>query len=48
MLGDGQIREKRGHPREPCFMAVDYVTQDRAYKDFIQNISRFSKFFETV
>ena len=47
MLGDGQIREKRGHPREPCFMAVDYVTQDRAYKDFIQNISRGGVFIET-
>ena len=47
MLGDGQIREKRENPREPCFMAVDYVTQDRAYKDFIQNISRVGLFIET-
>ena len=47
MLGDRQIREKREYPREACFMAVDYATQDRAYRDFIQNISRVGVFIET-
>ena len=46
-LRDRQTREKRKHPRKSCFISVDYVTQDRVYKDFIQNISRGGVFIET-
>lgn len=38
---------RRRHPRKPFFMVVDYATQDRAYKDFIQNISAGGVFIET-
>lgn len=39
--------ERRKHARKPFFMAVDYVTKDRTYKDFIQNISTGGVFIET-
>ena len=46
-LGVRQIREKRKYPRKTCFMAVDYVSQGRAYTDFIGNTSRGGVFIET-
>ena len=39
--------ERRKHARKPFFMAVDYATKDRTYKDFIQNISTGGVFIET-
>ena len=42
-----RVRERRKHVRKPFFMVVDYATQDRTYKDFIQNISTGGVFIET-
>ena len=39
--------ERRKHARKPFFMAVDYATKDRTYKDFIQDISTGGVFIET-
>ena len=39
--------ERRKHARKPFFMAVDYATKDKTYKDFIQNISTGGVFIET-
>ena len=41
------LRTRRRHSRKPFFMVVDYATEDRAYKDFIQNISAGGVFIET-
>jgi len=38
---------KREHERKPFFMVVDYSTEDRVYKDYIQNISAGGVFIET-
>jgi len=40
-------RGARKHQRKPFIMLVDYVTQDRMYKDFIQDISAGGLFIET-
>lgn len=40
-------RGKRGHERKPFFMIIDYSTEDRVYKDYIQNISAGGVFIET-
>ena len=48
MLEDWQHTNQREHPRKPCFMAVDYADQDRAFKDFIKNISAGGLFIETT
>jgi uncharacterized protein (TIGR02266 family) len=37
----------RRHQRKPFIMVVDYVMQDRMYKDFIQDISAGGLFIET-
>lgn len=42
-----EYEEKRRHPRIPCFVAVEYVAQGRAYTDFIRNTSRGGMFIET-
>jgi Tfp pilus assembly protein PilZ len=39
--------EKRSYPRKPCFFPVNYATSDRAYQEFIQNISNSGAFVET-
>jgi Tfp pilus assembly protein PilZ len=39
--------EKRHHPRIPCFAAIEYVAQGRAYTDFISDTSRGGMFIET-
>jgi Tfp pilus assembly protein PilZ len=41
------LQTRRRHTRKPFFMVVDYATEDRAYKDFIQNISAGGVFIET-
>jgi uncharacterized protein (TIGR02266 family) len=46
-LEERAIDGKRKHYRKPFFMVVDYATEDRAYKDFIQNISFGGVFIET-
>jgi len=40
-------RGKREHERKPFFMVVDYSTDDRIFKDYIQNISAGGVFIET-
>ncbi len=40
-------REKRTYPRKPCFLSVNYATDDRAYQEFIQDISTTGAFIET-
>jgi uncharacterized protein (TIGR02266 family) len=40
-------RGKRKHERKPFFMVVDYSTEDRMFKDYIQNVSAGGVFIET-
>ncbi len=40
-------RERRTYPRKPCFLSVNYATDDRAYQEFIQDISTAGAFIET-
>ena len=47
MLEDWQHTNRRQHPRKTCFMAMDYADRDRAFKDFIKNISAGGVFIET-
>ena len=42
-----EYEEKRRHPRIPCFVAVEYVAQGRAYTEFIRDTSRGGMFIET-
>lgn len=44
---DDKDAEKRRHPRKPCSIMVDYATQDRAFKDYIRDISKGGVFIET-
>ncbi len=36
--------EKRKDPREECFMAVNFTFDDKAYSEFIRNISKRGMF----
>ena len=47
MLEDWQHTNRREHLRKPCFIAVDYADDERAFKDFIKNISTGGVFIET-
>ncbi|MBW2002233.1 MAG: PilZ domain-containing protein, partial [Deltaproteobacteria bacterium] len=38
---------RRKHEREPFFMVADYSTEDRVYRDHIQNVSAGGVFIET-
>jgi len=38
---------ERTHPRKPCLITVDYCSQDRFFRDFIQDISAGGVFIET-
>ena len=38
---------RRKQPRKPSFVPVDYTVGDRAFKDFIKNISAGGVFIET-
>jgi Tfp pilus assembly protein PilZ len=40
-------RNKRRYPRRTCFIAVDYVIEDRVYRDFVRNISEAGAFIDT-
>ena len=46
-LEERLFKDKREHQRKPFFMVVDYSTDDRVYKDYIQNISAGGAFIET-
>jgi len=39
--------EKRSYPRKTCFFPVNYATTDRAFQEFIQDISNSGAFVET-
>lgn len=41
-------KEKRKYLREDCLISVDYVAQDRGYRDFITNISEGGVHIETT
>jgi len=47
MKDNNQPAEKRSYFRKPCFFPVNYATSDRAYQEFIQNISNSGAFVET-
>ncbi len=38
---------KREHPRKPCVMATDYVMDDRAYRNFVKDISESGVYVQT-
>ncbi|MBW1899337.1 MAG: PilZ domain-containing protein, partial [Deltaproteobacteria bacterium] len=38
---------ERSHSRKPCLITVDYSSQDRFFRDFIQDISAGGIFIET-
>jgi hypothetical protein len=45
---DDRLREERRlFPRIPCFLLVDYATQDCAYRAFIRDISVEGAFIES-
>ena len=46
-LEERLFKGRRKHEREPFFMAVNYSTKDRFYKDYIQDISAGGVFIET-
>jgi uncharacterized protein (TIGR02266 family) len=46
-LEERLFKGRRKHEREPFFMVVDYSTEDRFYKDYIQDISAGGVFIET-
>ena len=41
------LPERRRLNRKKCFIPVDYVVDQRAYRDFIENISRQGAFIST-
>jgi hypothetical protein len=47
MKDRGRWFEKRSYPRKSCFFPVNYATSDRAYHEFIQDISNSGAFVET-
>ena len=47
MKDNNQLAEKRSYSRKPCFFPVYYATSDRAYQEFIQDISNSGAFVET-
>lgn len=47
MINSTMSRERRTHPRKPCFLSVNYATDERAYQEFIQDISTTGVFIET-
>ncbi|MFH2064777.1 MAG: PilZ domain-containing protein [Pseudomonadota bacterium] len=40
-------RERRKYPRKSCFLSVHYATDERAYQEFIHDISTAGIFIET-
>jgi len=47
LLDEWNYLGNREHNRQACLIAVDYSTQDRFFKDFIQDISAGGVFIET-
>jgi hypothetical protein len=47
-MKDRRLRvEKRSYSRKTCFVPVNYATSDRAFQEFIQDISNSGAFVET-
>ena len=49
-LLDSLERQQRGYrkfPRKPCSIDTDYTIQNKAYKDFIENISAGGVYIKT-
>ena len=46
-LIEWQQKEQRNDDRITCLIAVDYATQKRAYRDFMQDLSKGGVFIET-
>ncbi|UCD32313.1 MAG: PilZ domain-containing protein [Desulfobacterales bacterium] len=46
-LDGRQDRKRRQHDRKTFFMSVDYVVQDRYFRDFIQDVSDTGVFIKT-
>lgn len=47
LLREWERLDYREDSRIPCFLPVDYSTQDRVYQDFINNLSNGGVFIET-
>jgi uncharacterized protein (TIGR02266 family) len=47
LLKQWNEKGNRDHNRKECLIAVDYSSQDRFFRDFIQNISAGGVFIET-
>lgn len=47
LILEWQQNDQRGDERVPCLIPVDFTTQDRVYRDFIQNLSNGGIFIET-
>lgn len=47
LLSEWQQKENRNDARIPCFFPVNYSTPQRAYQDFIQDLSKGGLFIET-
>jgi Tfp pilus assembly protein PilZ len=46
-LEERLFKDKREYQRKAFFMIIDYSTEDRVYKEYIQNISAGGLFIET-
>ena len=46
-LEEGSNRQLRQHDRKTFFMIVDYIVEDRYYRDFIQDMSPTGVFIKT-
>ena len=42
-----RVSERRKYPREECFIAVNFAFDDKAYTDFIRNISKNGIYIES-
>jgi len=48
LLKEWERLDYREDSRIPCFLPVDYSTNDRVYQDFINNLSKGGVFIETL
>ena len=48
LLKEWERLDYREDGRIPCFLPVDYSTNDRVYQDFINNLSKGGIFIETL
>lgn len=47
LLESWHRNEQRNDTRIPCLIPVDFATDERVYRDFIQNLSKGGVFIET-